>query len=172
MSPVLAKLTLLQCVGYFSIVAWRFEIQLDLDELWLPINHLSFLESAQACEVCPSLHQRALVWHWQQLPESACCVSGLSNLTDRLYLTTLGPGKHDAAGWVCGKGCSPWWVPAGLCLTFGAVSHPAPGPGFPAGRGQPRRTPQEERLIRFCTSLGATRLSVHAELRLSAGASK
>lgn len=61
MSPVLAKLTLLQCVGYFSIVAWRFEIQLDLDELWLPINHLSFLESAQACEVCPSLHQRALV---------------------------------------------------------------------------------------------------------------
>lgn len=46
MSPVLAKLTLLQCVGYFSIVASRFEIQMNLDGFWLPVNHLSFLDSA------------------------------------------------------------------------------------------------------------------------------
>lgn len=53
------RLTLLRCVGYFSIVAWRAEIQLDLDELWLPV--LSFLDTALACEVHSSLHQRALV---------------------------------------------------------------------------------------------------------------
>lgn len=129
---------MLQCVGYFSIVAWTLEIQLDLAELWLQAESFVLPGRCLGLRGLLSPWHTALTRHRKQPPRGCLQPFGAQQPcrpADGRRLSSPWPWRERC-------GCLGWetasahgGVPAGVCPTSGPASHPAPGSGFAAGRG-------------------------------------
>lgn len=170
---------MLQCVGYFSMVARTLEIQLDLAELWLQAESFVLPGRCLGLRGLPSPWHAALTRHQKQPPRGCLQPFG----AQQPCRPADGPPASEQSSALAramqlpgvGNGLGPRWGASRRLSDLGAGFTSCSGQWF-RSRARGGRAARSRKggsvSIRFCRSLRVTFLSVHAELRLSAVASK